>query len=129
MTSKLKDLESEYDRAVALCQNTSTSQSIQHIEESLKPLMALLAANEKALKEVKAGVDRLVSEANLEILDWISHVTYMDDHITIKEKRAPNTASWLMQHPSFERWENLDSSALFWLEGTGESLRAPHIHC
>jgi hypothetical protein len=128
MTSKLKDLELEYDRAVALCQSTSTIRSIQDIKKSLKPLMELLAANEKALKEVKAGVDRLVSGANLEILDWISHVTYMDDHKNIKKKRALNTASWLVQHPSFERWENLDSSALFWLEGTGKSLLTPRVY-
>jgi hypothetical protein len=129
MTSKLKHLEFEHDRAVNLCYKTSTDQSIQDVKENLDSLTALLAANEKALKKVEAGVDRLVSDANLRTLAWISPVQYMDDHTFIKEKRAPNTASWLVQHPSFERWENFDGSALFWLQGTGKRLLAHHVRC
>ena len=103
MLSKLKDLESEHDRAVNLCYKTSTSQSIQRVKEKLDSLTTFLVENDKALKKVEAGVDRLVSEANLGTLEWISSVQYMDNHIFIKEKRVPNTASWLAKHPSFQQ--------------------------
>ena len=124
MTAKLKDLEIEHDRAVTLCHNSSTSQSMEHVKERLSSFTSFLTQNEEALKKVQVGIDRLVLEANLGTLDWISSVRYKDDHDFIKEKRARSTSTWLVEHPTFREWEN-STSVLFWLEGTGERRTRP----
>jgi hypothetical protein len=92
---------------------------LQQVREGLCSLAATLEQNEKMLKKVGAGVDLLVSEANLDILDWISPVLYKYDHEIVSGRRASGTAEWLVEHASFKEWET-SSSSLFWLEGTGE---------
>lgn len=39
-------------------------------------------------------------------------------HRTVKEARTDGTCEWLLQHEKFREWENSNSSAVLWLQGS-----------
>lgn len=119
MISSLNQLQVDHERCVNLCRDSSTSESLQQVREGLRSLAAKLEQIEKMLKRVGAGVDQLVSEANLDILDWMSPVRYKFDHNTVSGRRVSGTAEWPVEHASFKDWET-STSGLFWLEGSGK---------
>ncbi|KAI0392363.1 ankyrin repeat-containing domain protein [Xylariaceae sp. FL0594] len=54
----------------------------------------------------------------LKVLDWISPVKYGDHHNAVQALRTPETGEWLVDHYMFCEWEELQSSAVLWLQGS-----------
>ncbi|KXH60961.1 hypothetical protein CSAL01_07974 [Colletotrichum salicis] len=50
-------------------------------------------------------------------MNYISNVQVDEIHVAKKELRTEGTCEWLVQHPSFLRWENPSSSSILWLNG------------
>jgi hypothetical protein len=73
------------------------------------------------MTRVDAGVSQLLNRVDekerIEMLEWISVVPFGQHHDTISENRTPGTGDWLVEHESFNRWKEGDSTAFFWLQG------------
>ena len=53
------------------------------------------------------------------ILKWLSDFKHWERHEFLKGNRAPNTGTWVLGLPEFEKWEGNDSSHLLVCHGIG----------
>lgn len=108
MIEALKSLEQDLDRNVQLCQTNRAAASDDRAEKALQDLKQLVDANEKTLKNIESGVNRLLTSDDIETLNWISKVQYTEHHETIRDSKTEGTGSWILKH--IDEWHAKDSA-------------------
>ena len=110
----LGEQEDKLLRDVHACEVDRSATADKRANEMLEMLQA-------PMTRVDAGVSKLLNHVNkkerIEMLEWISAVPFGQIHDTLSEDRTPGTGDWLINHESFNRWKEGDTSALFWLQG------------
>ena len=66
---------------------------------------------------VKKSLDIMMKNKSMELLEWISPVLYMMNHISVQSQRTADTGGWLLQNGNFWEWEESSSSCVLWLYG------------
>ena len=66
---------------------------------------------------VKKSLDIMMKNKSMELLEWISPVLYMMNHISVQSQRTADTGGWLLQNGNFREWEESSSSCVLWLYG------------
>ncbi|PGH03220.1 hypothetical protein AJ79_07415 [Helicocarpus griseus UAMH5409] len=57
------------------------------------------------------------NERREKISQWLSAVSYADQHAAIKSTRLDGTGLWLLNHPDFRDWRDTHGSEILWLHG------------
>jgi hypothetical protein len=64
----------------------------------------------------------LKEDERTKILQWISQITYIDNHESASEGRTEGTAEWIFDRPEYREWEASPQSQILWLHGIRKSL-------
>jgi hypothetical protein len=113
--SKLVDLETRLDREVQACESGRSAAADAKLTKLLEGLMTPLARVDDKVGSLLEQIDKT---KQLQILGWISLISYGKHHDTVTEARTSDTCEWLLQHKRFLQWWETNSSAIMWLQGS-----------
>ncbi|CAG9999075.1 unnamed protein product [Clonostachys byssicola] len=70
-----------------------------------------------------------VSEIERKILDWITNITYGNEHSDIRNKRLPETSEWFLKTKEYHDWINNSGKTLYCegMPGAGKTIIASVI--
>lgn len=66
-----------------------------------------------------------VEHQRMEVLQWLSTVTYLDLYNSGCQRRAANTCEWLLEREEFLSWKTSQMSSILWVHGKGMHLLPP----
>ena len=67
----------------------------------------------------------LKAEEQSKVLQWASHIRYLEDHHIAKRGIADNTGNWILRHESYRRWKDSEQSEVLWLHGIRKHSSCP----
>ncbi len=53
----------------------------------------------------------------IQILHWLSSLSYNEYHNRVKSGVFAGTGQWLLSHPIFQKWQIESANSLLWLHG------------
>uniref|UniRef100_A0A0B7JZL9 Uncharacterized protein n=1 Tax=Bionectria ochroleuca TaxID=29856 RepID=A0A0B7JZL9_BIOOC len=86
--------------------------------------------NVSEIKDVVSQVGaNQVSEIERKILDWITNITYGNEHSDIRNKRLPKTSEWLLETEEYHDWVSNSGKTLYCegMPGAGKTIIASII--
>lgn len=123
--SALAAQEDELLRDVQACESRRSAAADDRMIGMLDCLNApLVRVDGNVLKLL----DYTEEEDRLKLLQKISPVLFGKHHDNVKETRTPGTGKWLLQNQEFQRWEETNSSGIFWLQGSRKLLISSQFH-
>ncbi|KAK7419209.1 hypothetical protein QQZ08_010978 [Neonectria magnoliae] len=86
--------------------------------ELIDELRKLAADFPSVQHHVNSVLEIVNAEEQLKILEWVSPIPYGKHHVTVKEARTSGTCKWLLHDRKFQEWEEINSPAILWLQGS-----------
>ncbi|CAH0052895.1 unnamed protein product, partial [Clonostachys solani] len=94
------------------------------------PLIQSMAQDISEIKDVMTQVGaNQVSQIERKILDWITDITYGNEHSDIRNKRLPKTSEWLLKTKEYHDWVSNSGKTLYCegMPGAGKTIIASVI--
>lgn len=117
--SSLATQEDELLRDVQACETRRSAAADDRMVGMLDCLNAPLV---RVDENVQMLLDKTTEQELNDLLKQISTVQFGKHHDNVKTSRTPGTGEWLLENEAFRRWEETDSSGIFWLQGSRPCL-------
>lgn len=86
----------------------------QHIE-LINNATSMLLEMEKMARQVSETADKMLTQEENRILDWLSRYPF-DTYRATKEQRESGTGEWILKSLKYKEWKTSDKK-LIWLHG------------
>lgn len=117
--SALASQEDELLRDVQACESRRSAAADDRMIGMLDLLNAPLIRVDENVQKL---LEHTEEEHRMKLLQKISPVQFGKHHDNVKETRTPGTGEWLLNSQELQRWEEENSSGMFWLQGSRKLL-------
>ncbi|KAL0631450.1 hypothetical protein Q9L58_009682 [Maublancomyces gigas] len=99
----------------------------QFAKDQLAPKAGIVNAHDESIlqtqrkvEDIFTSVQDITDNKRLDILNWLSDVSFKKHHGFYKSLCIKGSGRWLLAKNSFRNWNDSDVSALLWLRGSAE---------
>ncbi|KAK1466032.1 hypothetical protein CMEL01_12024 [Colletotrichum melonis] len=121
--STVKALERELEFATLPCKAKADDKCRRLLESLEEPI-------KRTDKNVRYILEALNKQEIDKAMEYASDIPVGSHHNEKAENRTEGTCEWLVSHPEFLKWEDSDSTPVFWLQGnigTGKSFLSSKV--
>lgn len=122
--NKCQTLETTLAIEADNCERIQTRRLQAGLDGQIQRLKQILADLQTPTMQIDSRVaalyDQLEISERLRILEWISGISYEENHKYACQGRTRGTGEWLLRHERYREWRRSSVSIILWLHGDRE---------